>query len=73
MTGVASLGLDRRGHLEKSLRARALRQKLSRGVAIRPLCQCPWPDCSCEALQYQSAHLVGERQLTLQDLAVEAA
>ena len=31
------------------------------------------PDCSCEALQHQSAHPVGERQLTLQDLAVEAA
>ena len=31
------------------------------------------PNCGCEALQYHSAHLVGERQLTLQDLAVEAA
>ena len=31
------------------------------------------PDRSCEAFQHQSAHLVGERQLALQDLAVEAA
>ncbi|MGH3419836.1 MAG: hypothetical protein ACRDOD_09630, partial [Streptosporangiaceae bacterium] len=31
------------------------------------------PDRGCEALEHQSAYLVGERQLTLQDLAVEAA
>src|SRR5260370_24035713 len=31
------------------------------------------PDCGREALQHQSAYLVGERQLALQDLSVEAA
>lgn len=31
------------------------------------------PNCGCEALQYHSAHLVGERQLALQDRSVEAA
>jgi hypothetical protein len=31
------------------------------------------PDCGREALQHHSAHLVGERQLALQDLSVEAA